>query len=181
MNQGTQHIDVKFKVAVFVSQVEVYIPYGGQKTVSISAWNAELSLWTSLYAATNCGVSVAVSPSTALGHTVLQANPCRTSFPVDTLRLEFDTDLTMQWLMVDAVRMYGTRGLPTGVVTNPYRFLAYVPNPHVFGTDTFSYAVTDCAFKEERMSEPTVASVVIAGVSDTPFIPSNTTIPVRGA
>ena len=161
-------------------QVEVIIPYGGQETTSILAWNNETVSWVEIFTATDCQVSFAPSPSATLPYVALQSNPCRTIFPVDTLRLVFDTDLTQQALMVDAVKLSGTRGLPTGTVTYQERFVVYVPDPFVYGVDTFRYTVTDCAFQDERTSVPSTVSVSIAGASNPPYV-ANTTLAVRGA
>ncbi len=82
-------------------QVEVFIPFGGQKLVKLLAWHPAASMWVDIYTATECGVDVSVSGSAAVfEYVLLRTNPCRTTFPVDTLRLVFETDLTKQSLMV---------------------------------------------------------------------------------
>lgn len=158
-------------------QVEVYIPYGGQETVSIQAWNYLSESWIEIYSATACGVTVTLNPSTPISYVILRANPCRTTFATDTIRVIFDTDLTQQWLMVDAVRLSGTLSAPIGTVTNAKRYVAYVPDPFVYGVDSFSYKLTDCPFQDSRFTSSIVASVDIAGKNNPAYIAS-TSFPV---
>jgi hypothetical protein len=177
---GRHMITVRFASHVFPSQVEVYVPYGGRQLVRIDAWNGGQNVWSTMYSATDCDVDVTLSPGADVEYAVIQADVCRPMFPVDTIRLIFDTDLTQQWLVVDAVRLLGTPGLPSGAVTNLRGLLAYVPHPHVYGLDFFSYTVTDCAFKEDRTSVAAQVTVQITGRSDPPFIP-RTNFSVSGA
>jgi hypothetical protein len=170
LNDGYQHVDLKFETPVYISQVEVIIPFGGQQTVSIQAWNPNTKKWSSIYQAGNCEVSVTVVSSAVLEFVDLLTNPCRTAFKTDVIRVVFNTDLTKQWLMVDAVKLSGTLGLPTGAVTNLNRYVAYKPNRDVFGFDGFSYVVTDCPYKDDRLSENEEVQIVIGGVSDPPSV-----------
>jgi hypothetical protein len=170
LNDGNQYVDVKFEVPVYITQVEVIIPFGGQQTVSIEAWNSDENKWVNIYLSSDCEVSVALVAGAKLKHVTLLASPCRTPFKADTLRIIFNTDLTKQWLMVDAVKLSGTVGLPTGAVANLNRFLAYKPDPDVFGSDSFSYVVTDCPYKDDRLSGNEEVRIVIGGVSDPPSV-----------
>ena len=61
---------------------------------------------------------------------------------------------------VDAVKLTGTLELPAGVVTSgAHPLVEYLPDPLLFGADSFAYVVTDCAFKESRQSEPNTITV----------------------
>ncbi len=83
-------------------QAEVYIPYGGRKLVKVYAWHEAIADWVDIFTAQDCDVDVTPTDSTDgdFSYVTLHTNPCRTTFPVDTLRLLFNTDLTQQSLMV---------------------------------------------------------------------------------
>ena len=179
LNAGEQYIDVKYREAVFITQVEVYIPSGGQQLVAVHAWNYESNSWVEVFSATDCQVSVATDASAELDYVVIGVNPCKTTFRSDMLRLIFDTDLTRQWLMVDAVKLYGTRDPTMGMVTNQHLMLQYIPDASVYGVDSFTYVLTDCAGKDERSTEEIRVFIDIQGIADPPFI-SPTTYSVHG-
>lgn len=156
------------------------IPYGGQQLVSVSGWSNETQSWVQLYSASDCEVTYTITPSDPIPYVALQTNPCRTTFRTDTLRLLFDTDLTTQWLMVDAVKLSGTLELPSGAVTNNDRWVIFVPDSFVYGPITFDYTVTDCAYKDERVSTTSLVTIEVAGVSDPPYI-AHANFSVKGA
>ena len=64
---------------------------------------------------------------------------------------------------VDAVELIGTRVPPYGVVQDLSRRVVYVPDQHMYGLDTFRYALYDCAFKIERQSKLTTVNVNLTG------------------
>jgi hypothetical protein len=98
---GRQSIDVRFATAVRVSQVEVFLPQGGQTLVEILALSP-LESWITIFLANKRQVDVTNSSSAPLEYVDFFADPCRTTFLTDTIRLVFDTDLTQQWLGVRA-------------------------------------------------------------------------------
>jgi hypothetical protein len=98
---------------------------------------------------------------------------CQTTFKTDTIRIELDTRTVKDWNELDYVQLIGSLALPQGVLEGNQ--LVYVPDVDAFGEDTFSYAVSDCAFQPKRQSLPGAVSVRILPVNDPP-IASNKTI-----
>ncbi len=83
-------------------QIVVYIPLGGQTVVQIDAL-MPTGDWTQVFSATKRDVDFSTSQRANLGYVTFSVEPCRTSFPTDTLRVTFDTSLTQQWLEVQLV------------------------------------------------------------------------------
>ncbi len=75
-------------------------------------------------------------------------------------------------LQVDAVKLIGSLDTPAGVVRSVGSGLSveYVPDPLVYGTDSFSYVLTDCAYQETRQTEPRELQLHVLPVSHPPVI-----------
>ena len=70
--------------------------------------------------------------------------------------------------------MSGVSLPPIGSVQHSSRLVAYFPDPNAFGIDTFSYLVSDCAFNEDRSSAIITVNVRVDGISNVPYIASET-------
>lgn len=153
-------------------QVEVFIPWGGNTVSEIFAWEPSERDWVSIYRPRTRDLDggSACKKDIPLEYVQLYANPCGTTFATDTIRVVFDTDLTNQWLEVDAVRLTGVKAAPYGVVTSNNLAVEYVPDKGVYGVETFSYVVSDCPFTDASLSEVATLTINIDGVNNPPEV-----------
>ncbi len=88
---------------------------------------------------------------------------CRSTFKVDELRLELDTDTVTDWNEIDYVRFEGATSLSPGILldTGSPPKLVYRPDADADGDDHFEYAAFDCAFDRSRISEAATVAISI--------------------
>ena len=177
LNVGMQQVVVEFERALYLSQVEVFTPLGGQVLVRIDAQDPN-GEWVIVFLATESQITFAPTSKTKIDYVHFYSNPCKTAFLTNTLRLWFDSDLTVQYLEVDAVRMTGTLDMPYGVI--PEDSVMYIPHRDVFGDDAFEYTTTDCPYDDSRVSAPTLMHITIQANNSPPIL-SQDVFPVSSA
>ena len=74
---------------------------------------------------------------------------CSVAFASEYLRIDLDTASVPGWNNADAVAIYGTSALPTGLVkpsaANLSNRVLYVPDVGTHGADYFEFKMTDCS------------------------------------
>ena len=73
-------------------------------------------------------------------------------------------------VQVDAIKLIGTLDNPPGVVTDLWQRVVYVPDPFVYGIDHFSYALSDCPYKDQDQSDISTLAVHIDNINDAPTL-----------
>ena len=170
----TEYIEITFEQSVYLHSVEVGEPRGMGAIVRIKALHPVngdyFTIWES--STSEGDPTIQYRHRTLSEYRIFAPFPiCQTTFKTNTVRLELDTYTVKDWNELDYIQLVGSSDLPRGVFGSDASGIefVYVPEANAFGTDSFEFATSDCAFQPSRQSKQAKVAVGIMPVNDAPM------------
>eukprot|EP01127_Copromyxa_protea_P019710 TRINITY_DN6457_c0_g1_i1.p1 TRINITY_DN6457_c0_g1~~TRINITY_DN6457_c0_g1_i1.p1 ORF type:complete len:1506 (-),score=233.62 TRINITY_DN6457_c0_g1_i1:200-4717(-) len=153
-------IDVSFDTPVFVTRVEIYESYNAGSVVSVAVYNEETHVWQTLWTG---------NPTNLYEDEfrVFVPSICQTPWKTSRMRIEMDTCKIPGWNQIAGVRLYGSSGMRTDMVSDVQGRIIYDPTGAEITEDYFEYAVVVCPPFGQTSSSATV-TVLITQVQMSP-------------